>query len=246
MRLRKPIEFRTPHLERRTPHTKTPPGQSSAFPDTPRDLPARHADDLGRPRESVRTMADQRKRRSAPWRTKENVAPHHGGPKKTSVRAMADQRRQFLGASRHGSPRTDSRQPCLSSKADFSALRNAPRQQGAERGAPAVGPPCRGGSSSWTSKFPGPPIAPNKRADFSLCETPLNGMGRIAVRPRVGAHSIVDRGPERQRREEFRQGFAGVGCHWRQLWVASAIAARCSEPNQSSDGGDRPVVQPPR
>ena len=35
--LRNPIEFRTPHLERRTPHEKTPPGHSSAFPDTPRD-----------------------------------------------------------------------------------------------------------------------------------------------------------------------------------------------------------------
>jgi hypothetical protein len=35
------------------------------------------------------------------------VGPRHGGPKKTSARAMADRRKQFLGASRHGPPRTD-------------------------------------------------------------------------------------------------------------------------------------------
>ena len=49
--LRNPIEFRTPHLERRTPHEKTPPGHSSASPDTPRDSLARHADDSERPQE---------------------------------------------------------------------------------------------------------------------------------------------------------------------------------------------------
>ena len=114
-------------------------------------------------------------------------------------------------------------------------------------------------AKTLAGKPPAPPEKPSRRCPTGAqLESPGKSVQIHPPKPQPGRNNpagCVSVGasasgalvsPIQATRCRISTGFSWVGCHWRQLWVASAIAARCSEPNQFTDGEDRPVVQPPR